>query len=202
MIGWVKIDLRETRCKGVDWTQLAQEGVQCRAAVCSDPSGSSAEPHESEAILSHTLFCLRSILIISPHLRVSLASGLFQFYGQNTNALHMSSIRSACHAHLIRPVLQGLLGVGKCWVTGHAALPYCSLLGTAFSISDCIVSNNWMIQLMIWEGCGRKWLWLNFKASSRHLPVRAERNHENHVSIAGLRAEILTRDLPSTKQEC
>jgi hypothetical protein len=47
------MDLRETRCKGADWTQLAQEGVQCRAAVnsvCSDPSGSSAEPHESEAI--------------------------------------------------------------------------------------------------------------------------------------------------------
>jgi hypothetical protein len=136
--------------------------------------------------------------------------------------------RAVCLLVLVLAVarcVRRLLGVGKCWVTGHAALPYCStgdclvlasagllgtplcptaVLGTAFSISDCIVSNEWMIQLlmMIWEGCGRKRLWPNFKAPSWHLPVRTERNHENHVRIAGLRAEILTRDLPSTKQEC
>jgi hypothetical protein len=36
------------------------------------------------------------------------------------------------------------------------------------------------------------------KILSRNLPVRIEKNHEN-LSVAGLRAEIWTRNLPSKK---
>jgi hypothetical protein len=40
-----------------------------------------------------------------------------------------------------------------------------------------------------------------FKVVFQHWLGRAEVNHENFVRIAGLRAEIWTRDLPNTKQD-
>jgi hypothetical protein len=33
--------------------------------------------------------------------------------------------------------------------------------------------------MMIWKGCGRKRLWLTFKALSWHLPRGTEENHKN-----------------------
>jgi hypothetical protein len=56
--------------------------------------------------------------------------------------------------------------------------------------------------MISWNGCGRKCLWPNFKVLPRHFPEGSEENHENLVKIAGLGVEILTQDLPNTKQEC
>jgi hypothetical protein len=54
-----------------------------------------------------------------------------------------------------------------------------------------------------WKRFGRKRSWLNFKALPQLSTLQTEENHEeNSVRIAGLRAEILTRDLPNTKHEC
>jgi hypothetical protein len=40
------------------------------------------------------------------------------------------------------------------------------------------------------------------KVLSRHLPAETEENHKNSAMIACLRAEIWTRDLRNTKQDC
>jgi hypothetical protein len=49
-----------------------------------------------------------------------------------------------------------------------------------------------------WKGCGRKLTWLT-------LGIRLEglkKTTKITVRMIGLRAEISTRDLPDTKQEC
>jgi hypothetical protein len=55
---------------------------------------------------------------------------------------------------------------------------------------------------MNWTGFGRKQLW----PISRYYPgIRQEglrKNIKTSVTIGGLQAEILTRDLLNTKQEC
>jgi hypothetical protein len=43
---------------------------------------------------------------------------------------------------------------------------------------------------------------IKFKALYLHLSGGSDSNHENPVRVAGLRSEILTRDIPCTKQEC
>jgi hypothetical protein len=44
---------------------------------------------------------------------------------------------------------------------------------------------------MNFEGCGRKWLWPNFKVLSLHLLGETEKNHgKPQVRIAGLWAKI------------
>jgi hypothetical protein len=34
-------------------------------------------------------------------------------------------------------------------------------------------------RMMNWEGCARKWSWLNFKLLTRHLPGGTIENHKN-----------------------
>jgi hypothetical protein len=55
---------------------------------------------------------------------------------------------------------------------------------------------------MNWKGCGKKRLWFIFKVISRNFPGGAEKTHARKpsVSIAGLRAEILTQDLLNIKK--
>jgi hypothetical protein len=42
---------------------------------------------------------------------------------------------------------------------------------------------------------------VEFKVRSRHFPSVTEKNHEKSVRLAGLRVEILTRDLPNIKRD-
>jgi hypothetical protein len=55
---------------------------------------------------------------------------------------------------------------------------------------------------MNWKGFGRNMSLPYWKALSRHSPGGFEKNHEKPVRLAGLRADISTRDLPNTKREC
>jgi hypothetical protein len=56
--------------------------------------------------------------------------------------------------------------------------------------------------MMNWKGFGRKWLWPNLiYYPSIHLE-RLKKTTKTLVRVAGLQTEILTWDLPNTKQEC
>jgi hypothetical protein len=54
--------------------------------------------------------------------------------------------------------------------------------------------------MMNCKGFDRNRSWSNFKALSGHSIGGNEENHE--IPQSGLRAEILTWDIPYTKQEC
>jgi hypothetical protein len=56
--------------------------------------------------------------------------------------------------------------------------------------------------MMNCKGCEMKRLWPNFELLTRNLPAGTAQTLENSVRMAGLRAEISTRDLQNTKQEC
>jgi hypothetical protein len=82
-----------------------------------------------------------------------------------------------------------------------AGCMYAFYLTTLFRNSDYIALNK--IQwTMNWNTCVKA-IVAYFKALFRHLPGGTEENREkNTVTIASLRAEIWTRDLPNTKQKC
>jgi hypothetical protein len=60
-------------------------------------------------------------------------------------------------------------------------------------MTECLTNNEW-------ERIWKEEVVALCKVLSRYLGKRTEENHERIVRIAGLRAEIWTRYLPSTKQ--
>jgi hypothetical protein len=52
------------------------------------------------------------------------------------------------------------------------------------------------------KGCGRKRWWPNFNILSQHLLGGLRKATKPSVIKAGLRAEILTWNLPNMEQEC
>jgi hypothetical protein len=75
-------------------------------------------------------------------------------------------------------------------------------LTTLFSDSDYIATNEtviceWWVRKDLEEA-----VVAYFKVLLGHFPGGTVGNHEKSVSIAGLRAEIQTRYLPNTKEDC
>jgi hypothetical protein len=56
--------------------------------------------------------------------------------------------------------------------------------------------------MMDWDRSGRKLSWPNFKVQSQHLPERLGKTTKNLGQDSHSPSQILTRDLPNTKQEC
>jgi hypothetical protein len=88
------------------------------------------------------------------------------------------------------------LAVLNNWIVlSGSYLCVCVLFIKAVSSSNYIAPNN---EITNEKRIEKNWL---FKTLSRHQNTGTEKNHEEPVRIAGLPAEVLTRDLPNTKQE-